>query len=69
MVPAGTYYLPPSVVELLRKLYRDTSATISYKGQLDTKAFDILVGVLQGDVASPVFWIIYLSIRIVTSNL
>ena len=55
------YYVEPGIVDLLRKLYKDTSATISYKGQMDSKAFDILVGVLQGDVASPVFWIIYLN--------
>ena len=60
------YHVPEHVVKVLRKLYAHTMATISYKGQLDSETFKINVGVLQGDVASPVFWILYLNSLLAT---
>ena len=55
------YKVPAVIVNTLRRLHTGYTARVTYGGQLDSEAFAVLVGVLQGGITSPVLWNLYLN--------
>jgi len=59
------YGYPKKIVKILENAYKDTFSTVTVGGSL-TEQFKTVVGVLQGDVPSPLLFAIFLEIIVVT---
>ena len=60
------YGYPEKIVRILENIYRETFSAVRVGGDL-TEWFQTVVGVLQGDVLSPLLFLIFLEIIIAVS--